>query len=61
MLFGKPATAEKWIVLTIPNRKVFAGVLSIPMLFLFRGVVKKTILQDLNDIKSAVEQESIVA
>lgn len=30
--------------------------LSIPMLFLFKGVVKKALLQDLNDIKSAVEQ-----
>ena len=29
---------------------------SIPM-FLFKGVIKKAILQDLNDIKSAVEQE----
>lgn len=31
--------------------------LSIPMLFLFKGVVKKALLQDLRDIKSAVEQE----
>jgi hypothetical protein len=31
--------------------------LSIPMLFLFKGVVKKALLQDLKDIKSAVEQE----
>jgi carbon monoxide dehydrogenase subunit G len=30
--------------------------LSIPMLFLFKGVMKKLILQDLNDIKAAVEQ-----
>ena len=29
---------------------------STPM-FLFKGVVKKALLQDLNDIKSAVEQE----
>jgi hypothetical protein len=31
--------------------------LSVPMLFLFKGVVKKALLQDLNDIKAAVEQE----
>src|SRR5262245_35672876 len=30
--------------------------LSIPMLFLFRGVMKKIILQDLSDIKAAVEE-----
>jgi hypothetical protein len=29
---------------------------SIPMV-LFKGVIKKALLQDLNDIKSAVEQE----
>ena len=33
---------------------------STPM-FLFKGVVKKALLQDLNDIKSAVEQERSVA
>jgi uncharacterized protein YndB with AHSA1/START domain len=27
------------------------------MMFLFRGMIKKTLLQDLNDIKSAVERE----
>ena len=31
--------------------------LSVPMLLLFRGVVKKALLQDLNDIKAAVERE----
>ena len=31
--------------------------LQIPMLFLFKGVIKKALLQDLNDIKSAVERE----
>ena len=36
---------------------IVARVLSIPMMFLFQGVAKKAILQDLNDIKSAVEQE----
>ena len=31
--------------------------LSVSMLFLFKGVVKKALLQDLNDIKAAVEQK----
>lgn len=35
---------------------IVARLMSIPM-FLFKGVAKKAILQDLNDIKSAVEQE----
>jgi hypothetical protein len=94
MLFGKPATAEKWITdaaedayystraesdgfvflstmrisesgggitLTsshdsIPQSTV-ARLLSNPMMLLFRGVARKALLQDLNDIKSAVEQE----
>jgi hypothetical protein len=30
-------------------------------MFLFYGVVKKALLQDLNDIKAAVEQRSIAA
>lgn len=30
--------------------------LMIPMMFLFKGVTKKAILQDLNDIKAAVER-----
>jgi hypothetical protein len=30
--------------------------MSIPMGLLFKGAVKKALLQDLNDIKSAVEQ-----
>jgi hypothetical protein len=33
-----------------------AKLMSIPMRLLFKGVVKKALLQDLNDIKSAVEQ-----
>jgi hypothetical protein len=94
MLFGKPATAEKWITEAAENefyktraesdgfvflstmrisesrggitltsshdskpQRIVARVLSIPMMFLFQGVAKKAILQDLNDIKSAVEQE----
>lgn len=31
--------------------------LSVPMLYLFKGVVKKALLQDLNDIKAAVERK----
>jgi hypothetical protein len=31
--------------------------MSIPMRLLFKGVAKKALLQDLNDIKTAVEQE----
>ena len=94
MLFGKPATAEKWITDAAVNefyktraesdgfvflstmrlsessggttltsshdskpQGIVARVLSIPMLFLFKGVAKKAILQDLNDIKAAVERE----
>ena len=93
MLFGKPATAEKWITDAAENefyktraedngfvflstislsethggmtlisshetnpQTVIARLQSIPMP-LFKGVVKKALLQDLNDIKSAVEQE----
>ena len=93
MLFGEPATVEKWItdaaenefyktraesdgmVFLTTNRisessggitltsshdskpqGIVARLKSIPM-GLFRGVVKKALLQDLNDIKSAVEQE----
>jgi hypothetical protein len=92
MLFGKPATVEKWITNAAENefyttraedRGVVylttmsisesrggmvltsshdskphgfaARLMSLPM-FLFKGVAKKAILQDLNDIKSAVEQ-----
>jgi len=36
---------------------IVAKLMSVPMLFLFKGVVKKALLQDLNDIKAAVEQE----
>jgi hypothetical protein len=99
MLFGKPATAEKWITDAAENefyttraedngfvflstirisessggitlisshdskpQSIVASLMSIPMGLLFKGVAKKAILQDLNDIKSAVERErSIVA
>ena len=93
MLFGKPATAEKWITDAAENefyktraesdgfvflsttrisesgggitltsshdsqpRGIVARLQSIPMGLLFKGVAKKALLQDLNDIKSAVEQ-----
>jgi hypothetical protein len=39
---------------------IVAKLKSIPM-FLFKGVVRKALLQDLNDIKSAVEQERSIA
>ena len=91
MLFGKPATVEKWITDAAENeffktkaedggfvflttnsisessggitltsshdsqpQGVVAKLQSIPMV-LFKGVIKKALLQDLNDIKSAVE------
>ena len=94
ILFGKPATVEKWITDAAENAfyktraedggflflttmsisesrngsmtltssheskpRSLVARLSVPMLHLFRGVIKKAILQDLNDIKSAVEQE----
>src|SRR5262249_8197126 len=94
MLFGKPATAEKWITDAAENafyktraeengfvflttmsisessggmtltsshdsqpQTIVARLQSIPMGLLFKGVMKKAILQDLNDIKAAVEQK----
>ena len=95
MLFGKPATVEKWItdagenafyktraesdgfvflsttsisessggsiILTSSHdsqpQSFVKRLLSIPMGLLFKGVAKKALQQDLNDIKSAVEQE----
>ena len=94
MLFGKPATVEKWITDAAENefyktkaesdgfvflttksisersggitltesheskpQGIVAKFMSIPMRLLFKGVVKKALLQDLNDIKSAVEKE----
>jgi Polyketide cyclase / dehydrase and lipid transport len=93
MLFGEPATAEKWITDAAENefyktraedggyvflttmrisesnggmtltsshetkpQGIVARLKAIPM-FLFKGVIKKAILQDLNDIKSAIERE----
>ena len=97
MLFGKPASAEKWITDAAENefyktraesdgflflstiriteggggvtlasshdsrpQGVVARLMSIPM-FLFKGVARKALLQDLNDIKAAVEREGSVA
>ena len=94
LLFGKPATAEKWITDAVENefyktraedsgfvflstmsisessggmtltsshdskpQGVVARLMSIPMGLLFKGVARKALLQDLNDIKSAVEQK----
>jgi hypothetical protein len=94
LLFGKPATADKWITEAVENefyktraedngfvflstmsisesgggitltsshdskpQGIVARLMSIPMGLLFKGVAKKAILQDLNDIKAAVEQE----
>ena len=93
-LFGKSATADKWITDAAENefyktraedggfvflstmsisensggmtlasshdskpQTIVARLMSIPMGVLFKGVAKKALLQDLNDIKSAVEQE----
>jgi len=93
-LFGKPATAEKWITdaaenefyrtraesggfvflstkrisqsaggMTLTDTHEFkptgvaARLQAIPMQIFFKGVVKKAIMQDLNDIKGAVERK----
>jgi hypothetical protein len=93
ILFGKPATVEKWITDAAENefyttkaedggfvflattrisessagisltsshetkpQGIVARLKSTPM-FLFKGVIKNAILQDLNDIKSAVEKK----
>jgi hypothetical protein len=94
MLFGKPATADKWITDAAENefyktraedggfvflstirisessggitltsihdskpQSFVARLMSIPMTLLFKGVAKKALLQDLNDIKAAVERK----
>ena len=94
MLFGKPATADKWITEAAKNafyktraesdgfvflstmaitehgagttltsvhdsqpQSMGAKIMSIPMGLFFKGVAKKALLQDLNDIKLAVEQK----
>lgn len=92
-LFGKPATAEKWITEAAENefyktraesdgfvflsttsiaesrggmtltsshdskpQSIVARLISIPMGLLFKGVARKALLQDLYDIKAAVER-----
>jgi len=93
MLFGKPATVEKWIteaaenefyktkaedsgfVFLTTNRisesnggvtltsshettpQGFVARLKATPMFLFKGVIKKAILKDLNDFKAAVENK----
>ncbi|MBI3819465.1 MAG: hypothetical protein HY286_12285 [Planctomycetes bacterium] len=94
ILFGKPASVEKWITDAAENefyktraedggfvflttkrisessggmtlseaheskpQTMVAKLMSVTMLLLFKGVVKKALLQDLNDIKSAVEHK----
>jgi hypothetical protein len=94
MLFGKPATVEKWITDAAENefyktkaedggfvfltttrisessgditltsshesqpQGIVAKLMSISMGLFFKGVIKKAVLQDLNDIKAAVERK----
>ena len=94
MLFGKPATVEKWITDAVESefyrtraedngfvflstmglsgssggitltsshetrpQGIVAKLMSIPMRLFFKGVIKKALLQDLNDIKAAVEKK----
>jgi hypothetical protein len=94
ILFGKPATVEKWITDAAENefyktraedngfiflstlrisessggitltsshdsqpQNFVAQLQSIPMGLFFKGVAKKALLQDLNDIKAAVEKK----
>ena len=98
MLFGKPATAEKWITEAVENefyktraedggfvfittmrlsessggitltsvhesqpQTLVAKFMAIPMRLFFKGVAIKAVLQDLSDIKAAVEQKESVA
>jgi hypothetical protein len=98
ILFGKSATADKWITDAVENefyktraedggfvflstmsisessggmkltsshdsqpQGIVAKLMSIPMGLFFKGVAKKALMQDLNDIKSAVEHERSVA
>ena len=96
MLFGKPATVEKWITDAAENEfyktraedggfvflttkrisqstsgmtlaeshesrpQTIKAKLSVPMLFVFKRVIRKALLKDLNDIKAAVERESSI-
>jgi hypothetical protein len=93
ILFGKPASADKWITEAVENefyktraedggfvflstlrieqgsggmtltsvhdsqpQGLVARLMAIPMTLFFKGVAKKALLQDLNDIKAAVER-----
>ena len=93
ILFGKPASADKWITDSVENefyktraesdgfiflsttsiaehnggiiltsahdsipQGIVARVMTIPMRLFFKGVAKKALLQDLEDIKAAVER-----
>ena len=94
ILFGKPATVEKWITeaaesefyttraedggfkflttmrigensdgsITLTSthdsqpQTMVARLMSIPMKLFFKGVIRRAIVQDLNDIKAAVER-----
>lgn len=93
ILFGKPATVEKWITDVVENEYYktraedsgfefltvlriserhdgtaltsshetkplgFVARLKLLPMFVFKGVIRKAILQDLNDIKAAVEKK----
>ena len=98
MLFGKPATADKWITEAVENefyktraesdgfvflstlsmaessggitltsihdsqpQSIGARIMSVPMSLFFKGVARKALLQDLNDIRNAVEGEKLSA
>jgi uncharacterized protein YndB with AHSA1/START domain len=98
ILFGKPATADKWITDAAENeyystraesdgfiflstiriaesnggmiltsihdsqpQTIGTKIMSIPMSLFFKGVAKKALMQDLVDIKAAVEQERPIA
>ena len=98
MLFGKPATADKWITNAAENafydtraesdgfiflstmrisegaggmtlttvhdsqpQSIGAKIMSIPMGLFFKGVARKALLQDLNDIKCFVEKSGVQA
>jgi hypothetical protein len=93
ILFGKPASADKWITEAVENefyktraedggfvflstirieqssggmtlisihdsrpRGLVVRLMAIPMTLFFKGVARKALLQDLNDIKAAVER-----
>jgi len=97
ILFGKPATVEKWLTDAAENefyktkaesdgfvfvctkrisgssgsvtltethetmpQGFVAKISSIPMVLFFRGVIRKALLQDLNDIKAEVEQKRLI-